>query len=458
MFASALTRAASHRSTRAYHRAAMCCRLVLRSRRARCRRAGRPLAPLLALAATGLARGQDALHERVNHALSEARPALLAHLAAASDAGTRPGELALVVLAGAHDGLTLDDAVFARAVQRLAKARPTETYDVALRLMVCEAIAAFPDRDDVAKRDCKELLQHRHKSGTFGYGRTPGGWDLSNTQYSVLGLRSAHALGVDVERSVWQRLATAIGAQQDEAGGFNYGQSNSGFDSYPSMTVAGIGVLAICRQQLDANGDAPAVLDARIDNGWKWLARNAASIGSPKERWSYYFHYGLERAAILCDVQKVGDVDWYATGASMLCDEQLPGGGWRSTADGYPGGNLSNGRGTLVPTSFAVLFLRRKFQKVAAPLTHRVVALANVGPATKPADVDACAAGLVKRGKAALPEVFHALRSDVEPQRRAAATALHGIAGDTFGYDPARDHAANRDALRKAELWFLKNP
>ena len=141
----------------------------------------------------------------------------------------------------------------------------------------------------------------------------------------------------------------------------------------------------------------------------------------------------------------------------MLVDEQLPGGGWRSTTDGFPGGHLSGGRGDLVPTSFAVLFLRRKFQKTVGPITERVVVLANIGPLSKQPDVDACAAELVRRGKPAMPEVLNALRSEIEPQRRAAAAALQGIAGEVFGFDAGKDVATNRDAVRKAELWFLKN-
>jgi hypothetical protein len=141
----------------------------------------------------------------------------------------------------------------------------------------------------------------------------------------------------------------------------------------------------------------------------------------------------------------------------MLCDLQDPGGGWMSTTDGYPGGHLSKGRGDLVPTSFAVLFLRRKFQKTVGVVTPHVVRLVNLGPNSKPADVDACAVELVKRGKEALPEVFQALRSEHEPVRLAAAQALRGIAGEQFGYDPAKSAADNRTAITKAELWFLKN-
>jgi len=400
---------------------------------------------------------QDPLRERVDYALDQARPALLGHLRAASDPSTRPGELALVVLAAAHDGLDAQEAAFAQAVERLAKARPTETYDLALRLMVGEAVPWFPRRDAVAAADAKALLLHRHKSGAFGYGRNPGGWDLSNTQYGALGLRAATALGVTIERTVWQRLGAEIAAHQSDHGGFHYGRADSGFDAYASMTAAGIAVLAICEQQLAADGDAPKMLADKIARGWQWFGRNTGVLGSRKERWSYYFHYGLERAAILCDVTEVGSVDWYAAGARMLCDEQLDGGGWSSTQDGHPGGHLSGGRGDLVPTSFAVLFLRRKFQKVIGPLTVKVVNLANLGPASKAADVDACAAGLVRRGKPALPEVLNALRSDVEPQRRAAAAALQGIVGEGFGYDAAKSAADNRGAVRAAELWFLKN-
>ncbi len=411
-------------------------------------------APLLLL---GLLCAQDDLHEKIQHALDEARPALLAHLRAATDPSTRPGELALLVLAAAHDGLTDSDATFAKAVKRLAKANPSETYDLALRLMVCEALPSFPDRLDVARADLRELLLHRHHSGAFGYGKSPGGWDLSNTQYGALGLRSARALGVPIERGVWAKLAETIAGQQDDAGGFNYGRSNSGFDSYPSMTAAGIAVLAICAQELETGGNAPLFLENAVKRGWRWFARNADALGSVKERWCHYFHYGLERAAILSDVTEVDGVDWYAAGASMFVDTQLDGGGWRSDRDGHPGGHLTGGRGDLVPTSFAVLFLRRKFQKVVGPITPHVVMLANVGPMSKQADVDACAAELVKRGKPALPDVFVALRSDAEPRRRAAAAALHGIAGDSFGYDAGLELAVNLAAVHRAELWYLKN-
>ena len=77
--------------------------------------------------------------------------------------------------------------------------------------------------------------------------------------------------------------------------------------------------------------------------------------------------------------------------------------------------------------------------------------------AVKLADVEACAEQLVSRGKAAMPDVVKAMCSEVAPRRQVAAIALPALTGSNFGFDAARDRAANRAAVRRAELWFLKN-
>ena len=83
-----------------------------------------------------------------------------------------------------------------------------------------------------------------------------------------------------------------------------------------------------------------------------------------------------------------GKTDWHAKGARMLIEDQRSGGGWSSSQDVFPGSHLSNGRGDSVPTAFAVLFLRRRFQKNAGPITGSVVRLANIGPRSGPAAVE----------------------------------------------------------------------
>lgn len=409
------------------------------------------------LVSAGICPAQSAdLRSKINDALDMARPALINHLKASVRSSQRVGELSLLVLAGIHDGIVVSDRTLAAAINKLAKAKPTETYDIALRLIVLEACPTFPNRSQVAKRDLAKLLDHRGAQGLFQYREHPATWDLSNTQYGVLGLRAARGMGMTIPRNTWSKIARAIGAQQGSYGGFGY-TKRSGKDATPSMTVAGIAVLAICRQALGDNYARSATMAKQINRGWLWMDLHKESIGSVTERWSYYFHYGLERAAILCGVEKVGSVDWYAAGARMLVAEQLPGGGWRSLQDGFPGAHLSNGQGDSVPTSFAILFLRRQFQKQSRPITPRIVRLVNIGPFSKQKDIDACVKNLARRGKAAMPDVLNAMRSDVEPQRQVAKQALLAITGDDFGYDEAKDRDANRRAIRDATKWYLRN-
>ena len=415
------------------------------------------LAPMLFGIVCAPAQQPKDLHADVERALAKARPALLAHLAAVDSPGVRGGELALVLLAAIHDGVDPADKLVVAAGKRLVKANLGETYDLALRLIVLDAMPSVADRVELARRDARELLGNRASDGGFTYDAEMQRQDLSNTQYAALGLRAAAALGVAIERGVWTRLASAIGDTQGSYGGFDYGRGHTtGADGgYASMTAAGIAVLAICRQQLGAGKHAER-LDQRIQRGWQWFERHPQKIGSAQERWSFYFHYGLERAAILCDVTQVGNVDWYEKGARMLLAMQLAGGGWTSDTDGYRGVELDKGRGNGTPTAFAVLFLRRKFQK-ATPVTPRTATLAGLGPHATAAAVDECTAELVRRGKEALFDVVRALRSEVVPQRRSAAAALQSISGQQFGFDPERDELANRDALRAIELWYLRN-
>lgn len=409
----------------------------------------------LALTLVSVLPAQDReLAADVAHALDQARPALLSHLRVATEGMDRAGLLALLTLAALHDGVPADAPHLQAALVALAGRAAEECYDLALRLCVYELLPKDPARQEQSARDLRALLARQHDDGGFCYRERMPDWDLSNSQYAALGLRAAVALGHKVERRVWTRLAAAVRDLQSSYGGFGYrpGDGSGSPGGYASMTAAGIAVLAICDQQL-----ANRSFDKEIGRGWQWFARNVASVGSRDERHSFYFHYGLERAAILCDVAKVGEVDWYAQGARMLVKEQLANGGWRSAADGMLLPPREAGPGDPVATAFAVLFLRRSFQKEAGAITAHVVGLANLGPHSPERDIALCAAQLVARGKAALPEVLQALRSDVGPQRRAAGAALARLAGQDFAYDAGKDADGNRAAIRAAELWYLRN-
>lgn len=411
------------------------------------------------LAVASLAAQDRSLQERIDHALDEARPALLTHLREAVEGGERGGLTALLLLAAIHDGVAENEPRFAAALTAMTESRSEECYDLALRLMVLQALPPNEARLKLAKRDLASLLRRQTGDGGFHYQERANNWDLSNTQYAALGLRAAASMGLDVDRRVWTRMSKAVRDLQDSYGGFGYspGHGRGKNGAYASMTAAGIAALAICQQQLGENDHTGKSLAKEIARGWQWFERNGAAIGSKVERYCFYFHYGLERAAILCDVEKIGEIDWYAVGGAMLVDSQAGGGGWVSTPDGIHGAGARSSAGDPVATSFAILFLRRKFQKAAGPITQHIVRFVNLGPHSPDKDVKACAEQLAARGRAALPEVLKALRSEIEPQRRAAGDALTKISGETFGFDPAKSVDDNRDALRAAELWYLRN-
>lgn len=406
---------------------------------------------VLFLATAHLAIAQAPLSERVRSALDRARPALLSHLE-----GTRPaGELLLATYAALHDGVEPAHPVLASALDRVAKARLETTYELALRLMILAADAEFPKRDDIARKDLADLLQHQ-SGGVFGYTENGGGGDLSNTQYGVLGLRAAAAMGRTIPIRTWQRIEAAIAGWQNKDGGWGY--SGRGQASYASMTAAGIAVLQVCRAALGERSEGDARRLQRIDEGWKWFAANPRDIGNWNAHWCLYFHYGLERAAILSDVDEVGSVDWYAVGAEMLLRQQLDGGGWASAQEGLLTRAGEPGSGNAVSTAFAVLFLRRAFQKVPAPVTgSRAPSLPMLGEASTPAEVRACGEELGTRGRNGMEPVLKALRDRLLQRREAAHIALRAICGEDFGYDPKLDAEANAVALRRADLWYLRN-
>ncbi len=404
-----------------------------------------PAAALAMAPVTGVT-AQDDLRDKVDAALARARPALLEHLRLQDG-----GVLALACLAAAHDEVPREDRTFAAALERLSRAELTTTYELALRLMVMAEVAQFPRRDRLVGRDAKRLLGHR-LGGGFTYPAPQDSWDLSNTQYAALGLRAAAALGAAVPAKVWADMAKAVVAAQAEDGGFAYTSKHRRHRPYASMTVAGIAVLELCRQHL-GRAASPAASEAAITRAWAWMARNAIEVGNPDALSCYYFHYGLERAAILSDVERVGDVDWYRAGAEMLVVQQRRDGAWRGLREIRPG--ALGGAGSPVDTAFAVLFLRRKFQKEVRPVTGEG-GLERLSAASGDDEIARVAESIAARGTRGIRTVLRGLRSEVAPRRRAAVAALVRLAGTDFGIHPELPPTESARAIVAAERWGLR--
>jgi len=261
----------------------------------------------------------------------------------------------------------------------------------------------------------KRLLANRSKSGgnRWRFHYTPdGGYDNSNTQFAALGLQSAERCGVEIPKAVWEGLAwhfsrdqldgdkkdavrmTLIGykklaeMKRRSAGGtysssrgskvmprgFNYhkpDETRAGRrisarapkiqPAYGSMTCAGVTGLTIAQSGLAKRRRRDSKLLGRLEvgrrEGFAWLYANYDVRRNPnkEQSWYYYYLYSLERTCELSGIALLHDHNWYFDGAMQLVTSQKRNGGWN-------GGR--RGRGAVIDTCFAILFLKRAIAPV----------------------------------------------------------------------------------------------
>jgi len=235
-------------------------------------------------------------------------------------------------------------------------------------------------KDDLAWM--KEGVKFLVASQTQGRWRYPdGGFDLSNTQYALLGLKAASRCGVDVPRRVWlDALEFLLGYQEQDGreveirvnevhGDYRIEWKEKakarGFPYVPrsrptgSMTTAGLACLLICQSELWGSRSFTTRLRERtrdaVRDGFAWMQLHYTVHENPEmgRAHHYYYLYGLERAGILAHVRYVGEADWYLDGAELLLAAQAGDGSWRL-------------RG-VVDTCFALLFLKRATFRTSNP-------------------------------------------------------------------------------------------
>lgn len=258
------------------------------------------------------------------------------------------------------------------------------------------------------------LIRVQKSSGAWDYPVGDFGGDTSISQYGMLGLWAAARAGVTVPARVWDNAAQWHFRTQLNNGAFGY--HPLGGDAAPkhSMTVAGVGSLAIAKLMLSKLPDAEPIavadnepktkksdkafgvlervnpqetvdapannaaaaaaaadanykpksgrkqLDDHINRGMAWL-NSAYTIDRP-QGWQMYYLYGLERAATLNNAEKIGTHDWYKEGCDFLLKKQ--------NGDG----SFSDVGGAVSSTCFAILFMTRATEKLVpnAPRVARV--------------------------------------------------------------------------------------
>ena len=221
--------------------------------------------------------------------------------------------------------------------------------------------------------------------------------DHSNTQYAVLGLRSAHNLGYPAPTQTWIAVFENFMFTQDETGpkvhrvlldprrakdgyvryktissitdrarGWGYNgakpshKATGPWATSGSMTTVGIACVEIAYDALTKlsrrDRDARKFVVKRrsdkarsVNDGFAWLAKNFSVTKNPvRDGWHFYYLYGLERAGILSNRKNVGEHDWYREGGDVILGKER-GGRWDSL----------KGDGPIGSTCFALLFLTR---------------------------------------------------------------------------------------------------
>ena len=200
------------------------------------------------------------------------------------------------------------------------------------------------------------------------YGRLPE--DLSNTLFAALAFRAAGRAGVELPARTWHELvrgsldclekeregrATVTGEAVSSAG-FSYRVRES---ATGSMTTAGLSVLALAHEALD--GKLPGTLRSRVagarNAGLAWIDQHMDwTLNPPSANHHYFWIYGIERVGILLDLDVLGGVDWYWSGADYLVKAQREDGTWN---------------GSHIDTILALLFLKRATASVTGNATPR---------------------------------------------------------------------------------------
>jgi hypothetical protein len=305
------------------------------------------------------------------------------------------GITALTGLALAENGVPATDPQMKRAYQYVQANAPstTQTYDISLAILFLVRMGEATDNDliqqlgarlaagqlpsggwsyhcplvvpanpaaSVSNKPPAERAETPRRGGRLNAAKVMRGGafgDNSNTQFAVLGVWAAGRAGLEVKdtmAAVEQRFRTTQSAQ----GGWGYSRPGSESDA---MTCAGLMALVLAKghkalggqminrrpdgEQPEGLGGRPKMeSDPQIDAG---IRRVEAYANNMHNNSTLYFLWSVERVGVALGVARIGRVDWYSRGATVLLQTQRANGSWDA------------GRGDLADTAFALLFLRR---------------------------------------------------------------------------------------------------
>ncbi len=327
------------------------------------------------------------------------------------------GSTALVLMALLHSGVKPDDPAVKKGFE-YASGGPFKTriYEASLLIQAIETkYLPFEKIEEIRKYDEEDtrkwlrehitpedmalveeaarwLVNTMGRAGSWGYPEYNDlGLDTSNTQYALLGLKSAARCGVKIEPEVWKKVIKhfaenqiTTGAPHVELAIDNEAEEAAAAEGetvakaaavpprpwgyaiislkpmemgYASMTCAGLTCLIVGESELFAAGKLDELtrdsLAKAKREGLAYLQSHFSprASGPPSGFWStflYYYYYGIERVGVLYGIRKIGGHDWYLEGAKVLLDDQETDGRWEGPA-----------KHRVSDTAFALLFLKK---------------------------------------------------------------------------------------------------
>jgi hypothetical protein len=209
------------------------------------------------------------------------------------------------------------------------------------------------------------------------------GADNSNTQFAMLALWAARRRHLPLDRPL-HHVVHRFRTTQTPQGSWNY-HSNSSTNpagTVPTMTCPGLIALAMGYGLNPPTTKGTPLNDEAIARGLTHLAahidkkppknpKDKKGASTPKEALPMmYFLWSVERVAVLYNLPKIMDKDWYMWGMNLLLSHQRPDGSWQpSISIGY--------RSDILDTCFALLFLQRA--NLAQDLTDKLQGLNGGG-------------------------------------------------------------------------------
>ncbi|MFW6133789.1 MAG: DUF4159 domain-containing protein, partial [Planctomycetota bacterium] len=259
----------------------------------------------------------------------------------------RGGTTALALFALLEAGENPRAEHMRKGLEYLAAVETNNLYTVATRTMVLGQVAElWKDNPwtDQLRKDVAWLLRGAARYGAWGYGGPERYGDNSCAQFALMALWQADRAGLNIPPAVLRRAeGTWLRRQRRDDGGWTYaGQPRVEAESTASMTTAALASLFLCRDVLSYQS-GPYRHQEALDKGFAFLDENL------KEGYvsNGYLAFCVQRVGLASGRKWLGELDWFAAGASRLCAPTPYGRRYRGTW------------GPIVRASFELIFLAR---------------------------------------------------------------------------------------------------